>query len=360
MLKRVFFSSMFILIAVVVIAALPRVSNPEPASQTELDRAKFNADAIEAVWPAPKAGERIRSRMILRGEKVIFEDGPIDLIMNTHSMRKSVLSILYGIAVDKGLIDLDKTLHELAIDEVTPLTEQEKTATIRDLLMFRSGIYLPAAGEHDSQITDRPKRGQHKPNEYFFSNNFDANALGTIFTQETGYQIGIFMDTYLARPLGMQDFNANNVIMGGPWFWPSKNTLHLQYYMYLSTRDFARIGAMIAQGGRWNGKQIVSQDWIALSTAQHSDLTDNHIKYTVYDGAGYLWWLDSKNGRIWTDGYGGHFMLIDPVRDITIIERNFTGNSYLSTLRWLKSDNKFSHTRSGLGAAHKVLIENLE
>lgn len=275
-------------------------------------------------------------------------------------MRKSILSLLYGIAADKGLADLDKTLSELGIDEVTPLTKQEKTATIRDLLMFRSGIYLPAAGEHDNQITARPTRDSRKSNEYLFSNNFDANALGTIFIQETGYRICPFMEEFLAKSLGMQDFAADNIIMGEPWFWPSKNTHHLQYYMYLSTRDFARIGAMVAQDGRWNGKQIVSQDWIALSTSPHNDLTGNHIKYNVYDAAGYMWWLDTKNGRVWTDGYGGHFMLVDPLRDLTIIERNYTGNSLLSTFRWLKSDNKFSHTRFGLGAAHEVLIKDLE
>lgn len=79
--------------------------------------------------------------------------------MNTHSLRKAIISLLYGIAVDEGLIDLDKTLAELGIDEVTPLSEQERTATIRDLLMYRSGIYLPAAGEHDEQATHRPAPG---------------------------------------------------------------------------------------------------------------------------------------------------------------------------------------------------------
>jgi CubicO group peptidase (beta-lactamase class C family) len=237
---------------------LPRVPNPDPDFQTELLHQDFDASVIEKVWPKPEPDDRIRARIILQGEEVIFEDGPVDRIMNTHSMRKSFLSLLYGIAVDKGMIDLDKTLAELGIDETTPLSEQEKSATIRDLLTFRSGIYLPAKGEHDSQITDRPQRNSHKPGEFFFSNNFDGNALGSIFVQETGYEIGAFMEEFLARPLGMQDFTADNIIMGDPWFWPSNNSRHEVYYVYLSARDTARIGAMVAQGGRWNGVQIVS------------------------------------------------------------------------------------------------------
>ncbi|MHA3915967.1 serine hydrolase domain-containing protein [Halovulum sp. GXIMD14793] len=289
---------------------------------------------------------------------MIFADGPTDLIMNTHSMRKSIMSLMYGIAVDKGLIDLDKTLADLNIDENTPLTDQEKTATIRDLLMFRSGIYLPAAGEHDEQITDRPKRGSHKPGEYFFSNNFDANALGTILVQETGYEIGAFMEEFLAKPLGMQDFSADNVIMGDPWFMPSKDTRHLQYYIYVSTRDMVRVGVMVAQGGRWNGKQVVSEDWIKLSTAPHSDLKESPINYTRYSHFGYGWWIRAQDGTIWTDGYGGHFMMIDPKRDLVLTERNYTGNSFLSTGRWMLLQGNKSQTLSGMMAAYDWLAVN--
>jgi len=56
-------------------------------------------------------------------------------------MRKSFLSMLYGIAIEKGLIDINKILLELGIDENPSLTDQEKTASIKDLLMFRSGIF---------------------------------------------------------------------------------------------------------------------------------------------------------------------------------------------------------------------------
>lgn len=337
-------------------AAMPRVPNPSPDTQTELQTVPFDTTKIEELWPAPGSNDRKRARIIMHGEEVIFADGPTDLIMNTHSMRKSIMGLMYGIAVDKGLIDLDKTLAELGIDENTPLTEQEKTATIRDLLMFRSGIYLPAAGEHDNQITDRPNRDSHKPGEYFFSNNFDANALGTIFVQETGYEIGEFMEEFLAKPLGMQDFSAENVIMGSPWFMPSADTRHPHYHTYMSARDMVRIGVMVAQGGRWNGKQVVSEEWIKLSTSPHSDLRDNHIPYTRYSHFGYLWWIREQDGTIWTDGYGGHFMAIDPERDLVLIERNYTGNSFLSTGWWMLVEGNSSKSLSGMMTAYEWLV----
>lgn len=355
MLKKIVAVVIIVIVGTLVWLLLPRIPNPEPDSQTELSRTAYDTTLIEEAWPVPGPDARARARMIMSGEDIIFEDGPTDLIMNTHSMRKAVLSLLYGIAVDKGLIDLDRTLADLGIDEIPPLTDQEKTATIRDLLMFRSGIYLPAAGEHDSQITQRPARDSHAPGEYFFSNNFDANALGTIFTQETGYEMGAFMEEFLARPLGMQDFDANNVVIGDPWFWPSQETLHTQYYIYLSARDTARIGVLVAQGGVWNGQQIISRDWMDLSTAPHSDLSESHIVYQRYDAFGYQWALDSNSGTIWTDGYGGHFMLSDPVRNLTIVERNYTGNSYLSTARWLFGEDRRSNSRDGMVRAHALL-----
>ncbi|MCP4207005.1 MAG: serine hydrolase [Shimia sp.] len=206
MLKWFFFVVAALTVTVCAFATVPRVWNPSPEPQTAHNFADFDTSQIESLWPAPGPDDRKRARMILHKGDVIFVDGPTDLIMNTHSMRKSIMSLMYGIAVDKGLIDLNKTLAELGIDETIPLTAQEKTATIRDLLMFRSGVFLPAAGEHDAQITDRPQRDSFQPGAYFFANNFDTNALGTIFVQETGYEIGAFMEEFLAKPLGMQDF----------------------------------------------------------------------------------------------------------------------------------------------------------
>jgi CubicO group peptidase (beta-lactamase class C family) len=268
------------------------------------------------------------------------------------------MGLLYGIAVDKGFIDINKTLTELNIDEHTPLTDKEKTATIRDLLMAKSGIYLPAQGEHDAQITERPKRESHKPGSYFFMNNFDANALGTIFIQETGISIGKFMEEYLAKPMGMEDFSKDNVILGDPWFFPKKKSIHKQYYIFMSTRDLARIGAMVANNGRWEEKQILSETWIKESTTSYSNLKENHIDYGRYDGFGYQWWLASNSNSIWSDGYGERFLIINPEKKLTLVEQNFTGNSFLSTGLWLINKNMDSGL-GNLNKAHQMITETI-
>lgn len=339
-----------LLLMILVYLIIPRVSNPSPVFQTELSYGKPIAKEIKNILTPKEAPQRTRSVIILENEKIIYEYGPVDKIMNIASIRKAIISLLYGIAVNKGVIDINKTLAELGIDEYTPLTIGEKRATIKDLLMAKSGIYLPAQGEHDSQITDRPKRGSHKPGDYFFMNNFDANALGTIFMQETGVSIGEFMEENLAKPLGMQDFSKENVILGDPWFLSKKKSMHKQYYIYMSTRDLGRVGAMVANNGRWNEKQILSKNWIKESTTSYSNLKENHINYGRYDGFGYQWWLTNESKSIWTDGYGERFLIIDPNKKITLVEQNFTGNSLLTTGLWLKNRNM----DSGLGSLMKA------
>lgn len=114
----------------------------------------------------------------------------------------------------------------------------------------------------------------------------------------------IFLFIYLALP---QVSNPNpeyqTKLNYGPPLPPNIHSL-LMYIIYTSTRGFARIGAMVANGGRWQGKQIVPESWINESTYPHSDLTKNHINYGRYEASGYMWMIDNDSNTVWTDGYG--------------------------------------------------------
>jgi hypothetical protein len=101
-----------------------------------------------------------------------------------QSVRKSFMSALYGIYESAGMINLTATLGELGIDDSIPpsLTEAEKQATVEKLLQARSGVYHEAAAESQSMKDARPERGSHPPGTHYYYNNWDFNALGTIFT----------------------------------------------------------------------------------------------------------------------------------------------------------------------------------
>lgn len=277
----------------------------------------------------------------MQGEQVIFETGDTKKLINCHSARKSIISLLIGIAQDKGLLRIGETLAELEIDEShTPLSAQEKSATIRDLLLARSGVYLPAEAETDFAKNNRPKREQYQPGEFFFYNNFDFNVLGSILEQKTGESIGQFMEENLAQPLGMQDFAASNVVYGNTWPVPNRTQSDYPvYYIFLSARDLARIGVMVGQNGTWANRQVVSPSWIAESTRVYNSFPAGQ-KWGIYDDYSYLWWLEFDRQTIWADGFGGQFLLIDPAHQLTISQRNFTGNSLLSSGLYLSAKEK--------------------
>ncbi|WP_338863591.1 serine hydrolase [Myxococcus stipitatus] len=257
----------------------------------------------------------------LKGDRVLARWGQVDLPINTHSVRKSVLSGLYGIAVEKGLIRLDQTLNELGIDDAkVPLTETEKRATVRDLLMSRSGIYLEAAGEVQGMKDGRPQRGSHPPGTNFYYNNWDFNVLGVIFEKQTGMGIGQALHEWIARPLGMKTFRPEHVIYDQPSF-----SEHRQFIIFMSAEDLARFGALYAHGGRWQGRQIIPSGWIEESTRPLSAVKGPG----PFDAYGYLWWVDKDDGVLWADGWGGQFMIVDAKNDVTVVSRNDTGRSLL-------------------------------
>lgn len=268
-----------------------------------------------------------------KDDSLLASWGKIDLPINTHSARKSIISILYGIAIDKGYIKLNQTLSELGIDDnKSPLTDIEKTCTIKDLLMSRSGIYIEASGETKQMKDGRPIRGQHKPGEYFYYNNWGFNVLGTIFEQQTKLTIGQAMEEWLARPLGMKNFKSNFVE-----YKDARYSQHRQYIIYISAADLARIGIMMANDGIWQGKQILPKSWVKESTKPASVIPTGNKQFNMYS---YLWWNDTNLNTYSADGWGGQFMLIDRANKIVIVSRNDTKRSLIGKglYLWLGKD----------------------
>jgi CubicO group peptidase (beta-lactamase class C family) len=137
--------------------------------------------------------------VIDRGKSVVEWGDPATKI-KVSSMRKSILSALYGIDSANGRLDLDKTLEQVGIDDDPPLTQDEKKATVRMLIQARSGIYHSYVAGTPSMRESQPPRGSHAPGTFWFYNNWDFNALGTIFEQQFHRTIGTEFRDKIARP----------------------------------------------------------------------------------------------------------------------------------------------------------------
>lgn len=280
--------------------------------------AGFSSQALAAVREASEKLDTAALMIVHRG-RVVDAWGDLETEFNCHSIRKSLLSALYGIQVEQGVISLDATIGELGIDDNDPLSETEKKATVRMLLQARSGVYHPALYETKAMAARRPARHAHEPGTFHYYNNWDFNVLGTIYEKETGEKIHASFEHRIGRPIGMVDFTADD----GDYV-TGEASRHAAYPFRMSARDLARFGLLFLNSGNWAGKQIVPASWVEESTRSYSDTGSK-------GGYGYLWWI-AVAGRHFADnpmpegtytgrGNGGHVVAVVPSHDLVVVHR---------------------------------------
>jgi len=277
--------------------------------------------------------------MVSVGGRVLFEYGDVNHVSVLASARKSVLGMLFGQYLGKdmqaGTETLNKTVKELGLDDVQKFLPIEEKATLIELLMSRSGIYHPDGEEEAKDMC--PIRGSQVPGTFFCYNNWDFDAAGTAFEKLSGKSIYDALETDLARPIGMQDFDRTK---------QKKDTampysVHPLYHMYLSTRDMARIGLLMERGGNWDGKQIIDPNWVSFMTTLvtpvnelfpsgfRNDAERNDWRF----GFGVMWWVwDSPRlprgmgsgnfyGAYSAFGLGGQAIMVIPAYDMVVTHK---------------------------------------
>lgn len=305
-------------LATMVVAATGPVPGDGPWLQyKEPGLGGFDAEKLEAVrLRADELGSG--AIVVVRKGLVVAAWGDVERRFKCHSVRKSLLSALYGRAVADGKIALDATLGALGIDDIDPLSEVEKTATVEQLLMSRSGVYHPAAKEPRSMKDGRPARGSAKPGERFWYNNWDFNTAGHIYQKATGRGIFEAFREDLAAPLGMEDFRLED----GLYQYERSSSRVPAYAFRLSARDTARFGLLYLRDGKWDGRDLVPASWIERSLKTHTDLGDGN-------GYGYMWWtygpgiLESRpEATVYAArGTGGQLVALVPSLDLVIVHR---------------------------------------
>lgn len=278
------------------------------------------ADPQEAGWSSQKLAEAqayaesigSAAVMLVQGGTVAAAWGDTGRRFMAHSIRKSFLSALYGIHVEEGEIDLDQTLGDLGIDDLNGLSDLEKQARVVDLLTSSSGVYHRAAYESSARKDQRPARGSHAPGEFWYYNNWDFNALATIYRQGTGGDIFLDFQSQIAEPLQMQDYRPRD----GYYRYERELSSHPAYLFRVSARDLARFGWLYLNGGSWEGKQLVPRAWVAESTGAQ-------IQTSTGEGYGYLWWTAEgalkKCGAYYASGAGAQRLVILPALDLVFV-----------------------------------------
>ncbi len=263
--------------------------------------------------------------MVVVGGKVLFEYGDLEQLSYLASVRKSVLSILYGKYVTDGTIRLTATLEELGITDIEGLLPVEKNATVDHLITARSGIYHPASNSGDSTAS-APPRGSQQPGDYFLYNNWDFNCAGFIFEQSTHQTIYDALERDLADPLGMQDFDRLSQRKSGNL----RRSKYPAYHIWLSTRDMARIGYLMLRGGEWNGRQVVPSSWVRKISRIKTPVEEMNPEpfRKGHFGYGYMWWIwdgpeavGPYEGAYTASGAYGQYITVLPALDMVIAHK---------------------------------------
>jgi CubicO group peptidase (beta-lactamase class C family) len=280
------------------------------------------------------------SMLLVHEGKVFFEWGDIRRKRLVHSIRKPLLHALLGQELGKDCLALDRTVGDYGIDERPPgLSAMEKSATLRQLLQSRSGVYHPAAADSEGMAAQRPLRGAHAPGEVYYYNNWDFNVAGAIYEKCTGVGIHEAFLARIARPLGMLDYR------GRIHAWPGGDgsiadeadgfrslevdkSRYRAYHFRLSAHDLALFGQLYLDHGRWQGRQLVPSAWIDQGTRPISVINaDYGLAY------GELWNVLVPDGNetrasFYHTGVGVHMLGVYPKHGLVMVHRVNTEKSF--------------------------------
>lgn len=266
------------------------------------------------------------SYMVVENGRVVDSYGDLTHQYRTHSVRKSILSALYGIAWAQGRVPLGSTLADLGIEDYARLTEAERQATVRHLLQSRSGVYLPAAYENEAFDEVRPDRGSYGPGEHWFYSNWDFNTAGTVYQFLTGRNLFTAFREDLAEPLDMEDFELGSM----EWRY-DKRSWHPAYLFRMSSRDLARVGLLYLRHGRWEDRQIVPEEWVERTTRPISDVTYPDGRPLPGACFGMMWWVPCPEdpspfggGMFNAVGTGEQVISVLPAHDMVFVHRTNT------------------------------------
>jgi len=268
--------------------------------------------------------------------RIVGTFGDVEELSYLASARKSVLSMLYGTWVEKGVIDLDLTLADLGMDDIGGLLPIEKQARIRHLITARSGVYHPASNSGDD-LASAPPRGSQQPGTYQLYSNWDFNAAGAVFEKLTGRDIYDEVQAQLAVPLQFENWDRSAQRKSGNL----SVSVNPAYHMWLSARDMARIGLLMLNEGNWNGRQVIPREWAREIVRPVTPLGEmNPVRRRDgYFGYGYMWWVwdgpcatGPFAGAYTARGAVGQWITVFPAVDLVLAVK--TNSVYGRTATW--------------------------
>ena len=309
------------------------VSTPEKKG---LDQTKLQ----EAISTAADIS-KFRSILVVKDGNLVSEEyfARKDDLRPQHvqSVTKSITSLLIGIAIDKGVIKSEKEVIKPYFPEFfsKPHDERKHNITIEQLLTMTSRLNFADSPYHSNYENTKTWHEPGSWKDYWYADNYldralnvdlvetddeiamiyntpACNLLTTILKRSANMTSKEFADEHLFGPLGIKNYS---------WWHDSDYNYVGGHTIFIRPRDLARIGQMILDGGKFAGRQIVSQEWLEKSFRSFvSESVKTDDGETVLD-YGYLWWLGEYQGYkyqlAW--GHGGQFLFMIPAANTIVV-----------------------------------------
>ncbi|WP_456391201.1 serine hydrolase domain-containing protein [Profundibacter sp.] len=267
----------------------------------------------------------VTSLLVMKDGMIVAEDYFLDTTPDDRriswSVAKSFLSALFGIVMAEGQIaSLDDPVTKYA---PTLAGSAYDGATIRNVLNMSSGVrfnedYLDfnsdinrmgrviALGGTMDGFTTGQSETQYTPGDKWQYVSIDTHVIGMVIRGATGRSIPELLEEKIIAPLGFKaapyyitDGEGVAFVLGG---------------LNVTTRDYARFGQMFLNGGRWNGAQIVPEDWVNASTRASAPTAADRISY------GFQWWVPKGaiEGEYLARGIYGQYIYVNQPLGVVI------------------------------------------
>jgi CubicO group peptidase (beta-lactamase class C family) len=282
-----------------------------------------NEEIINNMMEAIFAGkyQNLISIVLIRNGSLILEEflyyNNRYWLQEFRSAGKSVTSVLMGIAFDKGFIKgVDGKLLDFypEFDKGANWDPRKDKVSLHHVLSMRWGFDESGPSNNMRWYTENwisktlrlPLISE--PGEKFEYHSAAPALCGPILERMTGMPVTEFAKEYLFDPLQISDYlwhtlaDGNTLTAGG---------------MFMRPRDMAKIGYLILNRGQWHGQQILSEEWIDVSTRPYT--SDNELGY------GYYWWVSRYKGgnhlyeTIFAAGHGGQRVMVVPKLNLVAV-----------------------------------------
>lgn len=311
MLKRILI--FIFLIWVYVLGLNAQTIASSPADSLSLETIMIRASSINSVTSLliQKDGELLTERYFGRLDE--------NESTNIKSASKSIISLLVGIAVDRGDIEsVDQPIAQYFEGYFKNNSNpQKEKITIKDLLTMRSGLETTSFHNYGRWVVSdnwvefalqQPITA--KPGGDMVYSTGTSHLLSVIITKATGMSTKAYAQKYLFGPMDIRvggwDRDPQGYYMGGN-------------NMALRPADMLKIGQMVLNGGTYEGRRILSEAWLSDSFQTYT-----RSNYNPYD-YGYMWWKKpvGKFHAHFAWGYGGQYIFMVPSLNAIIV---FTGD----------------------------------